>query len=84
MLQEYDSAVLLLSSCLGVWGCPLYALPVGFGEDIEDQGFYADALLLAESDRDQRIVRAELYDLLICSFLFDVFHRHPPSAAFSK
>lgn len=58
------------SSCLGVWGRPLYALPVGFGEDIEDHGFYADALLLAEGDRDIRVVSLKLDDRGVTAFPF--------------
>lgn len=63
------------SSCLGVWGCPLYALPVRFGEDVEDHGSYADTFLLTKGDRDNLILRLELDDRGVTAFSFLGSHR---------
>lgn len=65
-----NSAVLHLSSCFGIRRRPLYTLPVGFGEDIEDQRFYTDAFLFAEGDRDDLVVSLELDDRGVTAFPF--------------
>lgn len=76
MMQEYKrQRGPRPSSCPGVWGCPLQALPVGFGEDVEDQGSYADAFLFTEGDRDRRIINAGLDDRGVAGFPLLISHR---------
>lgn len=48
----------------------MQALPIGFGEDVEDHCFHADAFLLAEVNRDIRVVSLKLDDRGVIAFPF--------------
>lgn len=72
-----DSADPRPSSCFGIRGRPLYALPVGFREDVEDRCSYAGAFLLAEGERDDLIVRAESDDMGVVGSPLLSSHRFP-------